>query len=127
MDRWSSEFGGNEVFDFGNNNKEALDQKGDLTVNSNYLEIRIIPSGSLSYIIGKVINLNEFDSIISSTVEEESYTFEFILEKEKNETPKKKGRNGGNDWKTVNIMKKFKALKRYRILKRIKKLISLKN
>jgi len=95
MDRWSSEFGGNEVFDFGNNNKEALDQKGDLTVNSNYLEIRIIPSGSLSYIIGKVINLNEFDSIISSTVEEESYTFEFILEKEKNETPKKKEEMGG--------------------------------
>ena len=44
---------------------------------------------------------------------------------EKNDSPKKRKKSG--DWKTVKIIKEFKALKRYRIVKRLNKLIGLKN
>ena len=44
---------------------------------------------------------------------------------EKNDTSKKRKKSG--DWKTVKIIKEFKALKRYRIVKRLNKLIGLKN
>ena len=75
-------------------------------------------------IIGNIIQLKEFDDIISKFQPNARLSIQFSLVEEEDDTPKKMEKSG--DWKTVKMKERVKALKRYRIVKRLEKLERLK-
>ena len=73
------------------------------------------------------ICINDFNQINSgnNSLKNNNVTIDCKNDSQLNDkTPKKrKKKKWGDDWKTVKILKIFKALKRYKILNRLKKLI----
>jgi len=99
--------------------------KGEIVAEENQITIctgsKIIPK--LIDKIGNISTQPEFDEIFDKT--NINLEFQFQLEEENNESPKKTKKIV--DWKTLKIHKRTKALKRYRIVKRWEKLKRLKN
>lgn len=121
-------------------------QSGDIRIGEIiYIEMSTIGEGLLAYLyifaknypsdsnnfdrVGNIIQTEGFNKIINSLNPGNQASYpcpcQFLLVEEKDYTARKKKKSG--DWKTVKIMKKFKALKRYRIMKRLTKLKGQKN
>jgi len=148
MTRQAKYFSASINIELGNAGASGVLQKGEIGHSGNSLNIGIAPASRLFLKIGKVTRDEEFDSFLNEIPQSSTFTIEFILvkdeeateekenetqeknesetpEENKNKTIKKKKKSGA--WKTVEIMKIVKALKRYRILRRMKRLKLMKN
>ena len=117
-------------------------QSGDIQIGEIiYKEINVLDEGLLGYLyiysknytvpdsnaikidrVGNIIQTEGFNKIINSlnAGNQASYPCQFLLVEEKDDTTRKTKKSG--NWKTVQIIKIVKKLRRYRIVKRLRKL-----